>query len=172
MDYKEAASFWIDKETKEARMDRNALLAEIEKFILAHNTCALATGCGDFVRCTPIEYNYKDGRFWMFSEGGLKFHALERNKNVCLAIYDGYTGFSQLSGMQITGTVELIEPWTDEYVDMLAFKKIPTENLKKRAVTLYLIKVTPTRIDFLCSEFNKARFDSRQHLCFSNGTAD
>ena len=63
MDYKEAASFWIDKETKEARMDRNALLAEIEKFILAHNTCALATGCGDFIRCTPIEYDYKDGRF-------------------------------------------------------------------------------------------------------------
>jgi len=24
----------------------------------------------------------------MFSEGGLKFFALEKNKNVCLAIYD------------------------------------------------------------------------------------
>ena len=86
MDYQKAASYWTEKEEKAAQMDHDMLLAEIEKFIMEHNTCALATGCGDFVRCTPIEYNYKDGRFWLFSEGGLKFHALENNKNVCLAI--------------------------------------------------------------------------------------
>lgn len=168
MDYKKAASYWMDKDEKAVRMDKNELLIKIEKFILAHNTCALATGCGDFVRCTPIEYNYKDGRFWMFSEGGMKFRALENNKNVCLAIYDSYVGFGKLSGMQITGTAELVEPWTGEYMDLLEFKKIPAENLKKLPVTMHLIKVTPTRIDFLCSEFKKLGFDSRQHLYLSD----
>jgi hypothetical protein len=168
MDYKKAASYWMEKDEKTERMDRDTLLAQIEKFIMAHNTCALATGCGDFVRCTPIEYNYKGRRFWLLSEGGLKFHSLEGNRNVCLAIYNGYAGFGQLGGMQITGTAELVEPWTSEYMDLLSFKNIPAENLKKLPITMYLIKVTPTRIDFLCSEFRNMGFDSRQYLCLSN----
>lgn len=171
MDYKKAACYWIEKDAKASQMERDALLTEIENFIMKHNTCALATGCGDFVRCTPIEYNYKDKKFWLFSEGGLKFLALEGNKNVCLAIYDSYTGFGQLGGMQITGTAELVEPWTDEYMDLLEFKKIPAEKLKKQPVTMYLIKVTPTHIDFLCSDFKKLGLASRQSLRLSNGVA-
>ena len=172
MDYQMAAAYWMEKDEQAARMNCDALLAEMEKFIMAHNTCALATGCGDFVRCTPIEYNYKDGRFWMFSEGGLKFRALEGNKNVCLAIYDGYAGFGQLGGLQITGMAELVEPWSAEYMDLLEFKKLSAENLKKLPLTMYLIKVTPTRIDFLWSEFKKLGFDSRQHLCLLSGDAE
>lgn len=172
MDYKKAACYWMEKDAQAALMDRDAILAEMEKFIKEHNTCALATGSGDFIRCTPIEYNYKDRCFWLFSEGGMKFNALEYNKNVCLAIYDSYVGLGQLGGMQISGTAELIEPWTSEYMDLLTFRKIPVENLKKLPVTMYLIKVTPIRIDFLCSEFKKLGFDSRQHLCLSNGDVE
>jgi len=168
VDYKDAASYWVEKDEKAVRMDRDALWIQIEKFISAHNTCALATGYCDFVRCTPIEYNFKDNKFWLLSEGGLKFRSLEHNKNVCLSIYDSYTGFGQLCGMQISGIAEVVDPWTDVYMDLLAFKKIPAENLKKRSDALYLIKVTPTCIDFLCSEFKKLGFDPRQHLCLSN----
>ena len=172
MDYKKAAYYWIEKDAKAARMDDDELLVQIDKFIMEHNTCALATGFGDFVRCTPIEYSYKDGKLWLLSEGGLKFHGLEVNKNVCLAIYDSYNGFGQLGGMQISGTAELVEPWTGEYMELLAFKKILAQNLKKLPNTLYLIKVTPTRIDFLCSKFKKLGFDSRQHLCLSKSDAE
>ena len=171
MDYKKAASYWMEKEEEADQMDRAVLLAQIDKFICAHNTCVVATGYCDFIRCTPMEYNYKDGKFWLLSEGGLKFRGLECNKNVCLAIHDGYSGFNQLSGMQISGIAELTEPWSGEYNDFLAFKKIPTENLKKMSTILHLIKVTPTRIDFLCSEFKKLGFDPRQHLCLSSNDA-
>ena len=166
MDYEKAASYWAEKDNRTTQMDRNMLLVEIEKYIMAHNTCALATGCHDFVRCTPIEYNYKDGRFWLFSEGGLKFKALACNKNVCLAIFDSYSGFRQLGGMQISGTAELVEPWSVEYMDLLEYKKISAENLKKLPFTMYLIKVKPSRIDFLWSEFEKMGFASRQYVCF------
>jgi len=168
MDYKKAASHWNEKDAVAARMDPEALLVQVEKFIMAHNTCALATGFGDFVRCTPIEYNYKEGKFWLLSEGGLKFRALEGNKNVCLAIYDSYKGFNDLGGMQISGTAEMVKPWTQEYMELLDFKKISSENLKKLPFELYLIKVTPTSIDFLCSEFKKSGYDPRQHLSLSN----
>lgn len=167
MDYKKAASYWLEKEKKSLRMDEAALWQRMEAFIKAHNTCALATGCGDFVRCTPIEYEFKDKKFWLFSEGGLKFRGLEGNKNVCLGIFNSYTGFGQLGGMQVTGTAELVEPWLNEYKELLAYKKIPMENIKKLPTALYLIKITPVRIDYLCSEFKTMGFDSRQHLCFS-----
>lgn len=166
MDYQKAASYWEEKEADAVQMDRTALLDETEQFILAHNTCALATGCGDFVRCTPIEYSYLDEKFWILSEGGLKFHALEGNKNVCLAIFDSFTGFGQLGGMQVTGTAEVIEPWSEEYLHLLAFRKIPPENLKKLPHTMYLIKITPVRIDFVKSAFKKLGFDYRQYITF------
>jgi hypothetical protein len=166
MDYKQAAGYWEDKDAAAKQMDRAALLAQTEKFILAHNTCALATGYGDFVRCTPIEYTYLDGCFWLLSEGGLKFSALERNKNVCLAVFDAYTGFGKLGGMQVTGTAQTVEPWSEEYLKLLEYKKIPAAALRGLPHTMYLIKITPSRIDFLNSDFKKQGFDSRQYIVF------
>ena len=166
MDYNKAASYWAEKDKTSKHMDRAALMAAAEAFIAAHNTCALACGGGDTIRCTPIEYGYRDGCFWMFSEGGLKFRALEGNKRVCLAIYDGYKDFGQLGGMQVTGRAELIEPWSEEYLKQLAFKKIPEAALRGIGHDMYLIRVVPESIDFLNSDFKKQGFDSRQHLDF------
>ena len=60
---------------------------EIEKFIKSHNTCALATGYDDKIRCTPIEYLYLTGMFYIISEGGEKFANIMLNKNVSLSIF-------------------------------------------------------------------------------------
>ncbi len=168
MDYEKAASYWEEKDRESAAMDRDMLLREIEQFAEAHNMCALATGCEEFIRCTPIEYTYWNGAFWLLSEGGMKFRALQKNKKVGLAIFDGYSGFHALAGMQVMGTAEMVEPWSEAYLGVLANKKIPAENLRKLSHTMYCIKITPIRIDFLCSEFKKMGFDSRQSLTLSN----
>ena len=89
-EYEAAASYWKKKDAESVKLDEAKLKKAVEKYILANKTCALATGAGEFVRCTPIEYTYHHGAFWMFSEGGEKFAALEKNKNVCLAIFDKY----------------------------------------------------------------------------------
>lgn len=168
MNYKEAAAYWDRKDSEAVHMEPKALLEKMEKFISAHNTCALATGCETLIRCTPIEYTYKDRKFWMLSEGGLKFQALEKNRKVCLAIYDSFEGFGRLAGMQVTGEVEMVEPWSEEYLNLLAFKKIDAERLKKMSHTLYLIKVEPIQIDFLWSGFQKDGYDCRQCLRLEN----
>lgn len=166
MDYEKAASLWEEKDATSKKMDRVALWTEMEKFIQGHNTCALATGYGDFVRCTPIEYNFKDGKFWLLSEGGLKFRALQHNSNVCLAIFDPYVGFGKLGGMQVTGTAAIAEPMSKDYLDILALKGIPVSGLKKLPHEIHLIRIVPERIDFLWSEFKKLGYDSRQFLTF------
>lgn len=82
MDYEQAASYWEKQDAAAKKMDRGTLAARAEEFLAAHNTCALATGHGAHVRCTPIEYTYRQGCFWLLSEGGEKFRNLKENDPV------------------------------------------------------------------------------------------
>ncbi len=164
-DYVKAIEHWKPVDAAAIKMPDEKLKAAIGEYICKNNICALATGSGSQIRNTPIEYSYHDGAFWMFSEGGEKFIGLEKNKQVCLAIFDGYAGFRKLKGMQVQGEANIIEPFSEEYIAAAAFKKIPIEALKKLPQTMYLIKVIPQRIDFLNSDFKKDGYGSRQELC-------
>ena len=62
-EYKAAAQYWEEKDAHSIKMDPALLQKAVEEYILANNTCALATGAGDYIRCTPIEYSYHDGCF-------------------------------------------------------------------------------------------------------------
>ncbi len=77
-----------------------------------------------------------------------------------------YAGFGSLKGMQITGRAQIVPPFSDVYLKVLEYKKIPAEALKKLNHAMYLIQVTPERIDFLNSDFKKNGFDSRQFVEF------
>ena len=159
-EYVKAANFWKEKET--VQMPEKELKEAIEKYVEANNTCALATGTGEFVRCTPIEYSYHDEKFWIFSEGGEKFTGLEKNENVSLAIFDKYDGFGTLKSVQITGKAELIEPFSEVYNAHAAYKKIPMQALEKLNPPMHLICIRPVKVDALFSEFKKDGYDSRQ----------
>lgn len=165
--YKNAAEYWQKKDAESVKMPREELLPAAEKYINENNTCALATAAGDLVRCTPIEYIYRDGAFWLFSEGGLKFAALEKNKNVCLAIFDKFGSFAGLKGMQVTGTADVIEPFSEEYNKAAEYRKIPLDALKKLPQPMNLIKIIPSEIEFINSDFKKQGYDVRQKLVFS-----
>jgi hypothetical protein len=167
MDYDSAAEYWTKKDKESARMEERALKQRIEEFITGHNTCALATATADMVRNTPIEYNYADGHFYFFSEGGLKFMGLRENKNVGLAIFEPYKGFSNIKGLQAQGVAEIIEPFSDEYLKVLENKKISKEAIKRIPHPMNLIRVEVKSYDFLDSDLKKEGFGYRQHLCVS-----
>lgn len=147
-------------------MDASVLRTKITEYITANNTCALATGADGFIRNTPIEYSYHDGCFWMFSEGGEKFVGLEKNPNVCIAIFDKYAGFGSLKGLQVMGVTSIVEPFSAEYNAHAAVKKIPLAALQKLNPPMNLIKVQPVSADFLNSDLKKDGFGSRQHMVF------
>lgn len=159
-----AAQYWDRKDADSVKLNRTMLKTRIEAYIQSNNTCALATGAGDFVRCTPIEYSYHDGCFWMFSEGGKKFIGLAKNPKVCLAIYDRYEGFGKLHGLQVMGKAQLIEPFSKAYNAHAALKKIPLSTLHKLSSPMHLICVHPTRIDCLFPDFKDLGCASRQTL--------
>ena len=160
----QAARYWDEKDTASVKLDKDRLRAMLENYLSANNTCALATGTGGYVRCTPIEYSWHDGCFWMFSEGGKKFLGLAENANVCLAIYDKYEGFGKLHGVQVMGKAELIEPFSQAYLDHAAYKKISLGFLQNLKSPMHLICVRPTQINCLFSDFKELGCDPRQTL--------
>jgi len=166
MNYDEASEYWTSREQNDKKHPEAK--KNILNFITAHHICALATGSEDFVRCTPIEYNWVDQAFWLFSEGGLKFRALKDNKNVCLAIYDEVkgSGFGQLHSVQISGTAEIIKPFSDDYIKLLEYKHIPEAAILKMQTPIHLIRIVPAEADYLNSDFKKDGYDSRQHILF------
>ena len=166
MDFKNAQNYWKEKEASAVKMDASALQEKITEYIVSNNTCALATGADGFIRNTPIEYSYHDGCFWMFSEGGEKFIGLEKNPNVCIAVFDKYTGAGSLKGLQVMGTAVIAEPFSEEYNAHAAFQKIPVAALQKLNPPMNLIKIHPVSADFLNSDFKKDGFDVRQHYVF------
>ena len=164
LDYDKAASHWIERDKDSVHMEPAALKEKIEAFLGSHNTCALATASPDMVRNTPIEYNYVEGCFYFFSEGGLKFKGLKENKNVGIAIFEPYGGFGQLKSLQVQGEASMIEPFSEEYLKLMEHKHIPVEAMKKLPQAMNLIKVVPESYDYLDSDLKKDGYGSRQHM--------
>jgi len=61
----------------------------------------------------------------------MKFRALQDNNRVSLAIYDKYAGFGALRGLQVNGTLELIEPFSEEYLSAAEFKRFRLRPCRK-----------------------------------------
>lgn len=163
-DYEKAARYWTDKEAQAKRLSEGELRQRLDAFFAAHNTCALACAWGDFVRCTPLEYAWRDDAFWIFSEGGLKFRALEHNANVSLAVFDNYGGFGTLESAQVTGVAQIVDPESDAFEQAAGEKGIKGPALQKVRGMLHLIKVEPRRIDYLCSKLKDEGYSPRQWL--------
>lgn len=143
---------------------REELIQAINEFVLQHNTCALGTGAGEFVRSTPIEYLYLNDAFYFISEGGFKFKAILQNPNVCIAIYNEYTDMQNLKGLQVSGKAEIIPLYSEEYNEVMKAKGLNLKNLSNMPIVLNLFKVKVSKFEFLNSEFRKNGFDAKQVL--------
>lgn len=163
-EYAEAADYWAARDGAGARLPRTDALARIDAFLSAHTTCALATGAGAFVRCTPLEYAWHDGCVWILSEGGLKFRGLASNPNICLAVFDPYTRRGQTHGLQVAGTAAVVAEDDPAFARELADKGVTPEQLRRMGATLHLLRITPTSFDLLDSDLRREGLDARQHV--------
>ena len=158
----------LKRALKNARsMPEAELRSHIMKFLLSHNTCTLCTGHDNEVRATPIEYSCKDGALYLLSEGGEKFAHLLLNPRVSVAVYDAYSGFSRLCGLQISGVAQIVPAQCEEYYEALLLKGLNREQLKKLPVTLHVIRIDLETCEFLCSDLAKDGCEIKQTILFS-----
>ncbi|HSN58082.1 MAG TPA: flavodoxin domain-containing protein [Clostridiaceae bacterium] len=147
-----------------SRIDDDLLKKHIEDFLTDHTTCVLATGSGDRVRATPIEYMFIDGYIYMLSEGGEKFANILLNPGVSIGISDPYKSMSDLAGMQISGTAKVIEMVSEEYKSILGKRKLDYEKILSLPMALNLLKIDIGKVEFLWSGFGKLGYDVKQIL--------
>lgn len=158
----QAETFWTRKDAAEKKVEPEALHAWIDEFLSSRKVLALATAADGFVRCTPLEYSWHDDALWVFTEGGLKFRALKRNKHVAAAVFDADASFGALKSAQIEGNAELPEPFSEEYTRAAEFRGIPLEALRKLEEPMWLLKIVPNEVTCLDSGFKKDGYGSRQ----------
>lgn len=160
--FDKAVTFWERKDAETKKLPKEDLKAWIDQFLGSHNVLALSTGSGQTIRCTPLEYTWHDGALWIFTEGGLKFRSLKANKYVAAAVFDTNASFGSLNSLQIEGTAEVIELFSEEYTKAAEFRNIPIAALKKLDEPMWLLKIVPSRITCLNSDFKKNGYGSRQ----------
>ncbi|SKA84995.1 Protoporphyrinogen IX oxidase, menaquinone-dependent (flavodoxin domain) [Caloramator quimbayensis] len=134
----------------------------LEEFLNCHNTCTLSTGCDKRVRGTPIEYIYKEGHIYFFSEGGEKFANILLNENVSISIYDNYENMTKLAGVQISGKASIVEYGEKEYCKIAQMKGFKVEQLLQLPIKMNIIKVKLERAEVLYSKFKNMGYDSKQ----------
>ena len=164
IDFAHFQNFWIEQQKTAKHLAPEKVREHIEAFIKAHNTCGFATGYGDYIRCTPIEYTYMDGHFWFVSEGGSKCIGLEKNRNVSLAIFEYYGDVRDSHGLQVMGKAEFYSNTSEEFKKLLAFKGIPYDVVKAAKVEVAVVRVIPDRFEMYDTDFVKEGYDVRQIL--------
>jgi hypothetical protein len=137
-----------------------------EDFIKDHNTCVLCTGHDDYVRGTPIEYRYANGRFYFLTEGGRKFLSILKNRKVSISVTDPYKGTSSVAGMSLSGEVEDIvwDPLSDAFKPFVETWKV---NPQKQAASLHKMNGLSVKLiegEFFWWKFHKDGGNVKQ-LC-------
>lgn len=143
-------------------LDDETLMDAIRAFISSHNTLALATASGGNVRCTPLEYIFRNDVFYIFSEGGSKFRGLLENDKVSAAIFDSYKNNAKLKGLQVTGRSRLVPFMSDEYQETAKSGGHGQVKFEELPFRMNLICVTPYVYEFLNADFKKQGFDEKQ----------
>ena len=162
MNYETAARFWLEKDKNAVKMPPEELQKELDAFLKDEKVCTLAVADGDFVRCTPLTYTYRDGEFYIFSEGGLKFRALAKNKNVALEVHAEYHGLGSAKSVQVTGEALVIGADDEDFIARADAAGMNGASLKKMG--LILIVVTARKLEYLNSELRKRGSCPRQQL--------
>ena len=168
MNYEAAAEFWIEKDKDAVKMPPDELRKELDAFLKDEKVCTLAVADGDFIRCTPLTYAYREGRFYIFSEGGRKFRALAKNKNVALEIHAEYRGLGTAKSVQVTGEAEVIGADDEDFIARANAAGMNGASLKKMG--LILIVVTARKLEYLNSELRKCGYCPRQCLDLSDAS--
>lgn len=139
---------------------------KIEEFLHRHNTCTLCTASNDMVIGTPIEYIYENGKIYIITEGGRKFINLLRNDNVSIAVYENYSGFANLEGLQLSGRATIIDYNDYEYDEIIKLKKLEPKNIKKLNMLMNVIKIDLYRATFLSADIKKEGYEAKQVMIF------
>jgi len=143
------------KDVDYKKIPEDELRKHIDEYLNSHDVCVLGTGSGEHVRTTPVTYKYRDGFFYIVSEGGNKFANMLANSHVSLSIYNETpSGKFGRAGMQLTGTISLFTPGDAGYRDIFEAAELNFKRLSSLPWIMNGIKVKLSNAEFRWSGFS------------------
>jgi hypothetical protein len=161
-----ALAFSISRHQPGSEMPRKELRNCIEDFLISHNTCTLSTSYQGKSFSAPLEYRYCDGHLYCLSEGGEKFAGILHNHRVSVAVFEPFSGFDRLAGMQIRGKADLVLPESIHYARIIDLWNGPARPLDEERMPLYAIEIKLLEVVFLWEGFRKKGLQTRQVYLF------
>ena len=152
-------------------MDLELSRSEIERLIIelmgSCPLCVVATCSDNIPRASTVEFFPVGTTLYILTEGGKKLENIKQNPHVSIAINAAFTGWSDVKGLQITGTAEIGEEGSSIFKEGIqAYKR--RRRLKSAALPDFMnvIKVKPSKMEYLDTALEGKGFKVRQTLIF------
>jgi hypothetical protein len=114
--------------------------------------CVIATCSDKIPRASAVEFFPIGTTLYILTEGGKKIANIKQNPNVSIAIHAEFTGWSDVKGLQITGTAEIGKKGSSIFEEGLqAYKKRRSSQSIAEPLPEFMnvIKVNPTKFEYL-----------------------
>jgi hypothetical protein len=114
-----------------------------------------------------VEFFPMGTTLYILTEGGIKIENIKRNPHVSIAIHADFTGWSDVKGVQITGTAEIGEKGSSIFNEgVSAYNR--RRGLQSTAGSLpdfmNVIKVTPAKLEYLDATLGEKDYKVRYTL--------
>jgi general stress protein 26 len=129
--------------------------------------CVVATCSDNIPRASTVEFFPMGTTLYILTEGGIKIENIKRNPHVSIAIHADFTGWSDVKGVQITGTAEIGEKGSSIFNEgVSAYNR--RRGLQSTAGSLpdfmNVIKVTPAKLEYLDATLGEKDYKVRYTL--------
>ena len=114
--------------------------------------CVVATCSYNIPRASTVEFFPIGTTLYILTEGGRKIENIKRNPHVSVAIHAEFTGWSDVKGVQITGTAEIGEKGSSifkEGIQAYERRRDTQSTALSLPAQMNVIKVKPVKLEYL-----------------------
>lgn len=131
-------------------LSRDDLEQRITDFMATEGMCVLATCSMNVPRASAVEFFPAGTTLYILTEGGRKVENISENPVVSVAIHTQFIGWERIRGIQLTGIAEIGRHGSAIFSEgEAAYRKRKGEDARSIPEELYVIRITPVRIEFL-----------------------
>ncbi|SPQ00465.1 conserved hypothetical protein [Candidatus Sulfobium mesophilum] len=126
--------------------------------------CVLATCSDNIPRASTVEFFPIGTTLYILTEGGRKIENIKSNPHVSVAIHADFTGWSDVKGVQITGTAEIGERGSTIFNEgIYAYERRRGSRGTAGSLPDFMkvIKVTPAKLEYLDATLANKGYDVR-----------
>ena len=150
------------------QIDRDLLTEKIHHFLATHWMGVLCTIGKNGPIGSPVEY-YAEGTvvYVLPQPGSPKIKAMQREPEICFAVYGENSGWASVKGTQLFARAELLDPGTPEHDHAMTIYRWQPSSIQlgrplDQPPQMQLLKIDPYKVVYTEQWLRKDGFSARQ----------